>query len=184
MTGGARPVDLARGRYYAPTVFADADPDSRLAQLEVFGPVVAVLPFDGDDEAVPMADDTDYGLAGSVCTRDQGHGLAVARKVNTGTIGVGGWTPWNTAPFGGRKASGLGHEFGPRGVRRLHRAPVHRHPCRLIPHEARRNTPCASKPPSSKPPEAPSPSATSTSNRPGQTRSWSASPPPGSATPT
>ncbi|MGW2572126.1 aldehyde dehydrogenase [Streptomyces sp. NPDC001537] len=116
VTGGARPADLAQGWYYAPTVFADVAPDSRLAQQEVFGPVVAVLPYDGDDEAVALANDTDYGLAGSVWTRDQERGLAVARRVHTGTIGVGGWMLENTAPFGGRKASGLGHELGPEGL--------------------------------------------------------------------
>ncbi|MFC9931266.1 aldehyde dehydrogenase family protein [Streptomyces sp. NPDC127190] len=116
VTGGARPADLAQGWYYAPTVFADVDPDSRLAQQEVFGPVVAVLPYDGDDEAVALANDTDYGLAGSVWTRDQERSLAVARRVHTGTIGVGGWMLENTARFGGRKASGLGHELGPEGL--------------------------------------------------------------------
>ncbi|WP_217576688.1 aldehyde dehydrogenase family protein, partial [Streptomyces sp. GbtcB7] len=116
VTGGGRPGHLERGWFFEPTVFADVDPASRLAREEVFGPVVAVLPYDSEEEAVRLANDSDFGLAGSVWTADQERGLAVSRRVETGTIGVNGWLPEHTAPFGGRKTSGLGHELGPEGL--------------------------------------------------------------------
>jgi betaine-aldehyde dehydrogenase len=117
VTGGTQPpVGLERGWYVAPTVLADVDPASAVGREEVFGPVVCVLPHDGDDDAVRLANDSEYGLAGSVWTTDQARGLAVARAVRTGTIGINGYAPDPLAPFGGYKASGIGREWGTFGL--------------------------------------------------------------------
>ncbi|MEO3930900.1 aldehyde dehydrogenase [Micromonosporaceae bacterium B7E4] len=116
VTGGSRPAGPDRGFYFAPTVFADVDNRSRIAQEEIFGPVVCVLPYDGEEQAVALANDSAYGLGGSVFTGDTAHGLAVARRIRTGTIGINGYAPDVTAPFGGYKASGLGRENGPEAI--------------------------------------------------------------------
>ncbi|ODU04562.1 MAG: aldehyde dehydrogenase [Pseudonocardia sp. SCN 72-86] len=116
VTGGGRPSGLDRGWFVEPTVFADVDNADRLAQEEVFGPVVVVIPYDGDDEAVRLANDSEYGLAGSVWTSDEERGLAVARRVRTGTIGLNRYGIDLGAPFGGMKASGLGRELGPEAL--------------------------------------------------------------------
>ncbi|NWJ72703.1 aldehyde dehydrogenase [Pseudonocardia sp. ICBG1122] len=115
-TGGGRPAGLSRGWFVEPTVFADVDNRSVIAQEEIFGPVLAVIPYGDDDEAVQLANDSDYGLGGSVWTGDPERGTALARRVRTGTIGVNGYLPEPTAPFGGVKNSGLGREFGPEGL--------------------------------------------------------------------
>jgi betaine-aldehyde dehydrogenase len=88
----------------------------RIAREEIFGPVLSVIPYDGDDEAVTIANDSDYGLAGSVWTADLARGEAIARQVRTGMIGVNGFRPDFSMPFGGVKASGIGREFGPEGL--------------------------------------------------------------------
>ncbi|MGH8868225.1 MAG: aldehyde dehydrogenase [Actinomycetes bacterium] len=116
VTGGQRPEGLDRGYYFAPTVFVDVRNDSPLARQEIFGPVVCVLPYEREDEAVALANDSEYGLGGSVFTADPERGLAVARRIQTGTIGLNGYTPDVTAPFGGYKASGLGRENGPEAI--------------------------------------------------------------------
>jgi aldehyde dehydrogenase (NAD+) len=116
VAGGGRPAGLDRGWFVEPTVFADVSNDDKIAREEVFGPVMAVIPYDGDDEAVAIANDSEYGLAGSVWTEDEARGLAVARRVRTGTIGVNYYVPDLTAPFGGYKASGVGREFGRQGL--------------------------------------------------------------------
>lgn len=115
-TGGGRPKDTNRGWFVQPTVFADVDNTSRIAREEIFGPVLAVIPYDGEDEAVRIANDSDFGLGGSVWSADGAHALDVARKVESGTVGVNGYMPSLGAPFGGVKASGLGREFGPEAV--------------------------------------------------------------------
>ncbi|WSY48152.1 aldehyde dehydrogenase (plasmid) [Embleya sp. NBC_00888] len=112
--GGAPPRD--RGWFVAPTVFADVDNSAPLAREEIFGPVLAVIPYDDTDEAVRLANDSPYGLAGTVWTRDPERGLAVARRVRTGTIGVNDYSIDAGAPFGGVKASGIGRELGPEGL--------------------------------------------------------------------
>jgi aldehyde dehydrogenase (NAD+) len=117
LTGGSgRPDGLDRGWYVRPTVFANVDNRMRIAQEEIFGPVLSVIPYDDVDDAVRIANDSDYGLAGTVWTSDQEAGVEVARRVRTGTYGVNTYTMDFAAPFGGYKASGLGREFGPEGL--------------------------------------------------------------------
>ncbi|MEU6142001.1 aldehyde dehydrogenase [Streptomyces sp. NPDC047081] len=116
VTGGGRPGHLERGWFVEPTVFADVDNRSAIAQEEIFGPVLAVIPYTDEDDAVRLADDSRYGLAGSVWTADPERGRAVARRLRTGTVGVNGYTPDIAAPFGGVKDSGLGRELGPEGL--------------------------------------------------------------------
>jgi betaine-aldehyde dehydrogenase len=111
--GGAVP---AGGWYVPPTLFVDVDNGMRIAQEEIFGPVVVVIPHDGDDDAVRLANDSPYGLGGSVWTGDKGRGMAVARQVRTGTFGVNRYGPDPATPFGGYKASGIGREYGAVGL--------------------------------------------------------------------
>ncbi|MEU6657647.1 aldehyde dehydrogenase [Streptomyces sp. NPDC046821] len=115
-TGGGRPAGLERGFFVEPTVFADVDNRSVLAQEEIFGPVLCVVPYEDVDDAVRIANDSDFGLGGTVWTADPERGAAVARRVQTGTIGVNRYLPDPAAPFGGFKASGLGRELGPEGM--------------------------------------------------------------------
>jgi betaine-aldehyde dehydrogenase len=88
----------------------------RIAQEEIFGPVLSVIPYEDVDDAVRIANDSDYGLAGTVWTADQDAGLDVARRVRTGTYGVNTYTMDFAGPFGGFKSSGIGREFGPEGL--------------------------------------------------------------------
>ncbi|MEU9346720.1 aldehyde dehydrogenase [Streptomyces sp. NPDC048278] len=115
-TGGGRPPGLDRGWFVEPTVFADVDNASTVAQEEIFGPVLTVTPYDGEDEAVRLANASEYGLAGTVWTSDLDHGARVARRLRTGTVGLNGYLPDLASPYGGRKASGLGSELGPEGL--------------------------------------------------------------------
>jgi acyl-CoA reductase-like NAD-dependent aldehyde dehydrogenase len=87
-----------------------------LAQDEVFGPVVAVIPYEDADDAVAIANDNPYGLAGTVWTRDERRGVEIARRIRTGTFGVNYYQMDLGAPFGGTKSSGLGRELGPEGL--------------------------------------------------------------------
>jgi aldehyde dehydrogenase (NAD+) len=114
--GNGRPEGTEKGWYVRPTVFADVDNRMRIAQEEIFGPVLAVIPYDGVDEAVRIANDSEYGLAGSVWTADEDAGRDVARRVRTGTYGVNKYSMDFNAPFGGFKSSGVGREFGPEGI--------------------------------------------------------------------
>ncbi len=114
--GNGRPAGLERGWYVQPTVFADATNTMRIAREEIFGPVLTVMPYRDLDDAVALANDSDYGLAGSVWTSDAAVGLDVARRVRTGTFGVNQYTMDFVAPFGGYKASGIGREFGREGL--------------------------------------------------------------------
>ena len=115
-TGGGIPADRDAGWFVEPTVFADVDNSWRVAQEEIFGPVLCVIPYDGVEEAVRLANDSEYGLAGTVWTSDEERGIAVARRVHTGSIGVNHFGLDPAAPFGGWKASGLGTELGPEGL--------------------------------------------------------------------
>ncbi|MET0317700.1 MAG: aldehyde dehydrogenase [Rhodococcus fascians] len=111
-TGGeAADVD-GRGYFVQPTLLTDVDRKSTVAQKEIFGPVICLISYDGIDDAIDIANDSDYGLSGSVWTRDAEFGLAVARRVRTGTINVNYSVPESVAPFGGVKASGIGRESG------------------------------------------------------------------------
>jgi acyl-CoA reductase-like NAD-dependent aldehyde dehydrogenase len=114
--GGGRPEDQDKGWFVQPTVFADVDNSSTIAQEEIFGPVLSLIPYDDVADAVRIANDSDYGLGGTVWTSDPERGAEVAYRVRTGTIGVNRYVPDPAAPFGGVKASGLGRELGPEGL--------------------------------------------------------------------
>ena len=107
---------MDKGWYVQPTVFAGANNDMRIAREEIFGPVIAVIPYDDEAEAIRIANDSEYGLAGSVWTADPQHGLDVARRVRTGTYAVNMYLMDFVAPFGGYKSSGIGREFGKEGL--------------------------------------------------------------------
>jgi betaine-aldehyde dehydrogenase len=114
--GGGRPKGLATGWYVEPTVFTGVDNHMRIAQEEIFGPVLAIIPYENEADALRIANESDYGLAGSVWTGDADHGLDVARRVRTGTYTVNGFAMEFGAPFGGFKCSGIGRELGPEGL--------------------------------------------------------------------
>ena len=114
--GGGRPKGQSRGWYVEPTLFVDVDNAMRIAREEIFGPVVAVIPYEDETDAVRIANDSDYGLSGTVWTSDLDRGLAVARRVRTGTYTVNNFMMEFGAPFGGFKCSGLGRELGPEGL--------------------------------------------------------------------
>lgn len=116
VAGGGRPKASNRGWFVEPTIFADVSNTDRIAREEIFGPVLSVIPYDGEDDAVRIANDSDFGLGGSVWSADSAHALNVARRVESGTVGVNGYMPSLGAPFGGIKASGLGREFGPEAI--------------------------------------------------------------------
>lgn len=114
--GGGRPPELEQGWFVAPTVFADVDNSHTIAREEIFGPVLAVLPYRDVDDAINIANDSEFGLGGSVWTADEQRGIEVARRVRTGSIGINHYALDFCAPFGGVKASGLGRELGPEGM--------------------------------------------------------------------
>ncbi len=114
--GGGRPAERTRGWFVEPTVFADVDNSATIAQEEIFGPVLSIIAYDNDEDAVRIANESDYGLGGSVWTADSQRGQAIARRVRTGTIGVNRYLPDMAAPFGGVKASGVGRELGPEAL--------------------------------------------------------------------
>jgi betaine-aldehyde dehydrogenase len=114
--GNGMPEGLEKGWYVQPTVFANVDNTMRIAQEEIFGPVVGVIPYDDERDAVRIANDSEYGLAGSVFTADVDRGMDIARRVRTGTYGVNQYSMDFIAPFGGYKSSGMGREFGKEGI--------------------------------------------------------------------
>jgi betaine-aldehyde dehydrogenase len=85
----------------------------RIAREEIFGPVITVIPYDGVDDAVRIANDSPFGLGGSVWTKDRAAGVEIGKRIRTGTFGINAYSPGFDAPFGGFKASGIGREYGP-----------------------------------------------------------------------
>ncbi|KXX60098.1 aldehyde dehydrogenase [Rhodococcus sp. LB1] len=116
VTGGGPATRFDRGYYVEPTVFRDVTPEMRIARDEVFGPVLAVVPYRDLDEAVAIANDSPYGLAATVFGEDLDRAAAVAERLETGNVGINHYGSNAAAPFGGHKDSGLGTEFGPEGL--------------------------------------------------------------------
>ena len=114
--GGRRPAAFPRGHYVEPTVFVDVSPAMTLAQEEIFGPVISVLTYETEDEAVAIANGTIYGLAGGVWSADPERALRVARRIRAGQVDINGARFNPRAPFGGYKQSGVGREFGVHGL--------------------------------------------------------------------
>lgn len=114
--GGGVPAGLEKGYFVEPTIFADVDNSMTIAREEIFGPVLSVIPYGSVDEAVKIANDSDYGLAGSVYTTDIEKGLEVAKQIRTGTYGINWYAFDPGSPFGGYKNSGIGRENGPEGL--------------------------------------------------------------------
>jgi aldehyde dehydrogenase (NAD+) len=116
LLGGGRPAHLEKGYYVEPTVFVDVTNDMTIAREEIFGPVLAVIAYDDEEDAIRIANDSDFGLSGSVWSASEERGLSVARRIRTGTINVNGGNFYGAdAPFGGYKQSGVGREMGPEG---------------------------------------------------------------------
>jgi betaine-aldehyde dehydrogenase len=119
IVGGGVPKDaaLAKGWFVEPTIFADVDNGARIAQEEIFGPVLVVIPFADEEEAIRIANDTPYGLAGAVWTRDVFRGIRVLKQIRAGILWLNTYHPtYNEAPWGGYKQSGFGRELGPYGL--------------------------------------------------------------------
>ncbi len=115
--GGKRPDGIKKGYYYAPTIFAEVNNKMRIAQEEIFGPVVSVIPYKDDEEAIRLANDSMYGLGGAVWSRNEQRALAVARRIETGTVWINDYHLINLRfPFGGYKQSGVGRELGAWGL--------------------------------------------------------------------
>jgi len=115
--GGGVPKDLPRGYYVEPTLFADVEPGMTIAQEEIFGPVLVVIGFDDDDDAVRIANDSMYGLSGVITSGDLDRAKSVARRIRAGTLGINGGLWYGAdAPFGGYKQSGIGRQCGIEGL--------------------------------------------------------------------
>ena len=104
------------GRFIAPTLIAGMSDDSAIMQEEIFGPVLSIIPYESEDEAISLANDSEFGLGGSVWSADSEHALNIANQVNAGTVGINGYVPSIGAPFGGAKGTGIGSELGPEAV--------------------------------------------------------------------
>jgi betaine-aldehyde dehydrogenase len=117
VVGGGRPKGFDRGYFVEPTLFADVDNRMTIAQEEIFGPVLCAIAYEDEADAIRIANDSEYGLSGSVWTNDPKRGIDIARRVRTGTHNVNFFMMAMTGPFGGFKSSGLGRELGPEGLR-------------------------------------------------------------------
>jgi aldehyde dehydrogenase (NAD+) len=116
VVGGGAATQFDKGYFVQPTLFVDVDPDSTLAQQEIFGPVLVVIPYEDDDDAVRIANNSRYGLSGAVNGGELDRALSVARRIRTGTISVNGGQWFGPdSPFGGYKESGQGREHGVAG---------------------------------------------------------------------
>jgi aldehyde dehydrogenase (NAD+) len=116
VTGGRVPERLPQGYYLEPTLFADVDNRMRIAQEEIFGPVLVAIPHDGDDDAVRIANESSYGLGGAVQSTSVERAVRVARRLRTGTVNINTGNAFDAdAPFGGYKQSGVGREMGAEG---------------------------------------------------------------------
>ena len=117
VTGGGVPAHLSRGFYVEPTLFADVDNSMTIAQEEIFGPVLCVIGYEDEDDAVRIANDSPYGLSGMIAAGTVEHAQAVARRIRTGTLGLNGGLWYGPdSPFGGYKASGIGRQCGIEGL--------------------------------------------------------------------
>jgi aldehyde dehydrogenase (NAD+) len=117
LAGGKPRPDRGKGFFIEPTCFIDASNDMRIAREEIFGPVLTVIAFEDDDDAVDIANDSEYGLCGAIFTGDAARGQAIAQRIRTGTISVNGGSPISPdVPFGGYKSSGIGREWGREGI--------------------------------------------------------------------
>lgn len=116
VTGGKRPAHLERGWYVEPTLFTDATNSMKIAREEIFGPVGTIIPYDSEEEAIHVANDSHYGLSGGVFTEDPDRAYAVARRIRTGNFGHNGRVIDYTIPYGGFKQSGIGREGGIEGL--------------------------------------------------------------------
>lgn len=114
--GGGRPEGLDKGWFYAPTVLSDVHNSMRVARDEIFGPVVVVIPYDDEAEAVAIANDSPFGLHGAVFSADDDHAVRIAEQIRTGTCAINGYGILPNAPFGGVKSSGWGREGGPESL--------------------------------------------------------------------
>jgi len=114
--GGGVPAHLPTGWYVEPTLLTSVTNDMTVAQEEIFGPVVALIPFDDEEDAIRIANDSEYGLSGSVFTADVAHGFEVARRIRAGTYSVNTFAADFNSPFGGYKRSGIGREHGIAGL--------------------------------------------------------------------
>jgi acyl-CoA reductase-like NAD-dependent aldehyde dehydrogenase len=121
-TGGTRPAHLPNGYFIEPTVFAGLDNDSAVAREEIFGPVLTVIAYNDENDAIRIANDSEFGLAGTVWSPDHDHAEAVAARIHSGTVGINHYRPDITAPFGGIKNSGMGRQLGPEGLRSFQHA--------------------------------------------------------------
>ncbi|MGH2551950.1 MAG: aldehyde dehydrogenase family protein, partial [Thermomicrobiales bacterium] len=118
VTGGGIPEQLSVGYYVQPTLIADVDPESQISQEEIFGPVLTVTAYDGDDDAVTIANNSIYGLSGEVSSGDVDRAMAVAQRMRTGNVTINGKSHFGiNSPFGGTKQSGLGYRNGEEGFK-------------------------------------------------------------------
>ena len=116
LLGGGCPAHIDKGFYVEPTVFVDANNEMRIAREEIFGPVLVVIPYDDEEDAVRIANDSDYGLSAGVWSADEERAMSVARRIRAGTVNVNGGNFYAAdAPFGGYKQSGIGREMGREG---------------------------------------------------------------------